>query len=153
VAAMTAGPPLHSAMSQQNVEVVRRSWEAFNRGGLDAIEEFWHPDIEWRAAEGEVDDFGVFRGRDTMRRYYGDWLETFDEWHAEVEEIVFHDEERVVALIHSSARGRTSGVRTEGRYAIVYTVRGDQIVSGREYGTRDQALEAVSTAGGEGSPA
>jgi ketosteroid isomerase-like protein len=140
-------------VSQENVEVVRRSWEAFNRGGLDAIEEFWHPDIEWRAAEGEVDDVGMFRGRDSMRRYYGDWLETLDELRAEVEEIVFQDDERVVALIHTSARGRTSGVPTEGRYAIVYTVRGGQIVSGREYGTRDQALEAVSTAGGGGSPA
>jgi ketosteroid isomerase-like protein len=140
-------------MSQDNVEVVRRSWEAFNRGGLDAVEEFWHPDIEWRAAEGEVDDIGVFRGRDKMRRYYADWLETFDDWHAEVEEIVFQDDERVAAVVRTSARGRTSGVRTKGRYAIVYTVRDGQIVAGREYGTRDQALEAASTAGGGGSPA
>lgn len=137
------------------MEVVRRSWEAFNRGGLDAIEEFWHPDIEWRAAEGEVDDIGVFRGRDGMRRYYGDWLDTFDDWQVEVAEVVFHEDECVVAVVRSSARGRASGVRTHGRYAIVYTVRGGQIVSGREYGTTDQALEALrpNTAAGGGSPA
>jgi ketosteroid isomerase-like protein len=142
-------------MSQENVEIVRRSWEAFNRGGLDAIEEFWHPDIEWRAAEGEVDDIGVFRGRDKMRRYYGDWLETFDDWHVEVADVAFHDDERVVAVVRSSARGRASGVRTHGRYAIVYAVRDGQIVSGREYATADQALEALppSAAAGGGSPA
>jgi ketosteroid isomerase-like protein len=130
-------------MSAENVEVVRRSWDALNRGGLDAIAEFWHPDIEWRAAEGEVDDVGVFNGREAMRRYYGDWLDTFDEWQAEVEEVVFEDDERVVAVIHTSARGRASGVRAEGHYAIVYTVREGQIVRGREYGSPEQALEAV----------
>jgi ketosteroid isomerase-like protein len=134
-------------MSQENVEVVRRSWDALNRGGLDAIEEFWHPDIEWRAAEGEVDDVGVFRGRDKMRGYYADWLDMLDDWHAEVEEIVFEDEERVAAVIRTSARGKASGAPAEGRYAIVYTVRGGQIVSGREYVTRDQALEAVGLGG------
>jgi ketosteroid isomerase-like protein len=130
-------------MSRENVEVVRRSWEAFNRGGLDAIAEFWHPDIEWRAAEGEVDDVGVLRGRATMRRYYADWLEMFDEWHAEVEEIVFDGDDRVVAVVRTSARGRASGAPSEGRYAVVYTIRGGQIVSGREYVTPEQALEAV----------
>jgi ketosteroid isomerase-like protein len=130
-------------MSQENVDLVRRSWEAFNTGGLDAIEQFWHPDIEWRAAEGEVDDIGAFRGRERMRRYYADWLEMLDDWHAEVEEIVFDDDERVAAMIRTSARGRASGAPSEGRYAIVYTVRDGQIVSGREYVTREQALEAV----------
>jgi uncharacterized protein len=130
-------------MSKENVEVVRRSWEAFNRGGVDAMAEFWHPDIDWRAAEGEVDDIGVFRGRDRMRRYYADWLDTFDRFHVDIEEIVFEDDDRVAAVVRTSARGRASGVPSEGRYAIVYTVRGGQIVSGREYGTPEQALEAV----------
>jgi ketosteroid isomerase-like protein len=36
-----------------------------------------------------------------------------------------------------------SGVETELRYAVVYTVRNGNIVRGREYMDRDQALEAV----------
>jgi ketosteroid isomerase-like protein len=132
-------------MSQENVELVRRSWEAFNEGGLDAIEEFWHPDIEWRAAEGEVDDIGVFSGREAMRRYYGDWLDTFDEWQVDVEDVVFDDADRVVAVIRTSARARTSGLRVKGRYVVAYTLRGGQIVRGREYGTAEQALAAVGS--------
>jgi ketosteroid isomerase-like protein len=110
---------------------------------LDAIAEFWHPDIEWRAAEGEVDDIGVFKGRDAMRRYYADWLDMFDEFHAEVEEVIFHADDRVVAVIHTSARGRGSRAPAEGRYCVVYRVRDGQVVSGREYTTREQALDAV----------
>ena len=38
-------------MSQENVEIVRKSLEALNPD-LDAVTEFWHPEIDWRAIEG-----------------------------------------------------------------------------------------------------
>jgi hypothetical protein len=66
------------AMSEENVELVRRYFPAYEQGGLDAWAEFWHPDIRWRAAEGALDDVGVFHGHDAMRRYYREWEETFD---------------------------------------------------------------------------
>jgi ketosteroid isomerase-like protein len=34
-------------MSQENVEVVRRGYEAFNRGDFDAAMEVVHPEIEF----------------------------------------------------------------------------------------------------------
>ena len=46
-------------MSQENVEIVRRYFAAYERGGLDARAEFWHPDITWRAAEGALDGVGL----------------------------------------------------------------------------------------------
>jgi ketosteroid isomerase-like protein len=46
-------------------------------------------------------------------------------------------------VVHNSGRGRSSGVRTDGRYYVVCTVRDGRIVSGREYETREQALEAA----------
>jgi ketosteroid isomerase-like protein len=52
------------AMSEENVEIVRRSFAAYDSGGLDAVAEFWRPDIEWRAVEGYIDDVGVIRGPD-----------------------------------------------------------------------------------------
>ena len=50
-------------MSQESVDIVRRSWSAFVEGGLDSLEEFWSEDIEWRAIEGAPDDVGEIRGR------------------------------------------------------------------------------------------
>jgi ketosteroid isomerase-like protein len=64
-------------MSQENVEVVRQYFAAFDEGGLDAVAEFWHPEISWRAVEGYLDDVGVMRGPDAMRDYYRQWEETF----------------------------------------------------------------------------
>jgi ketosteroid isomerase-like protein len=56
-------------VSQENVEIVRRMLQAFADGGLDAMAEFWDPDIDWRAAEGAVDDVGEMHGRVAVRRY------------------------------------------------------------------------------------
>ena len=130
-------------MSQENVEVVRAQFQAFQAGGLDDVAKYWHPDIEWRAVEGAADDVGVMRGESRLRRYYQDWIETMDALQAEVEEVLFDDDQRVAAIVRNSGRGRASGVMTEGRYYVACTIRDGRIVSGREYETRDQALEAV----------
>jgi ketosteroid isomerase-like protein len=133
-------------MAPGNVEVVRRHFAAFDRG-LDAAAGFWHPEIEWRAVEGAADDVGVMRGHAALRRYYADWIETFEELGAEVEDVIFEGEDRVAVVIHHWGRGRTSGVRAEGRYYVACTVRDGQIVSGREYATREEALQAVEPPG------
>jgi len=65
-------------MSRENVEVVRQMLEAFADGGLDAMAEFWDPDIDWRAAEGAIDDVGEMHGSVAVRRYIQDWIDTFD---------------------------------------------------------------------------
>jgi ketosteroid isomerase-like protein len=130
-------------MSQENVEVVRRQFEAFRDGTLDDAAKYWHPDIEWRAIEGAADDVGVIRGESRLRGYYQDWIDTMDAMEAHVEEVLFDGDERVAAVIRNSGRGRASGVLTRGRYYVACTVRHGRIVSGREYATRAQALEAV----------
>ncbi len=134
-------------MSRENVEVVRRSWEALEDGGIDATAEFWHPDIEWRAVEGALDDVGVFSGRDAMRRYYEEWLEMFDEFRAELEEVIFATGDRVGGVVHTAGRARGSERWVEGRYAVIYTVRDRRIVRGREYATAEQAREAAGLPG------
>ena len=130
-------------MSKENVEVVRRQFEAFRDGGLDAVAGYWHANIEWRAVEGAADDVGLIRGEHALRRYYQDWLDSMDALQAELEEVLFDDGEQVAAVIRNSGRGRVSGVLTQGRYYVACTVRDGRIVSGREYETREQALEAV----------
>jgi ketosteroid isomerase-like protein len=129
--------------ASENVAVVQRQFEAFGNGGLDAVAEFWHPDIDWRAVEGAADDVGVLRGRDAVRRYYAGWAETFEDLRADVGEVLFDAGDRVAVTVHNSGRGRASGVSTSGRYYVACTVRDGLIVSGREYGTPDEALEAA----------
>ncbi len=131
-------------MPQENADVVRRQFEALERGSVDAAAEFWHPDIDWRAVEGAADDVGVMQGHAALRRYYEDWFDAFDELRAEVDEVVYESGDRVVVSVRNSGRGRASGVTTEGRYFVVCTVLDGLILSGREHETRGQAIAALS---------
>ena len=129
-------------MSRENVEIVRRYLAAYDSGGLDVVAEFWHPDIEWRAVEGYIDDVGVIRGPDGMRQYYEQWEETFDAIRTEIEELIEADDQ-LVAIVRSVGRMKDSDAEIDIRYAVVISVRDGKIARGREYSTRQEALEAV----------
>jgi ketosteroid isomerase-like protein len=130
-------------MSQENVEVLRQQFDAFKSGNLDVVAKFWHSDIDWRAVKGAADDVGIMRGTQALRQYYEDWLETFDELQAEVEEVIYESDELCAVVVHNSGRPRGSSSLVQGRYYVVCKVRQRLIVSGREYETRSEALEAV----------
>jgi len=130
-------------MSQENVDVVRRMLQAFADGGLDAVDEFVDPDIDWRAAEGAVDDVGEMHGPVAVRRYVQDWIDTFDDFSVVVEELRDVGDDRVVAIQRLSGRAKLSGTETDLRYAVVSTVHDGKVVRVREYLSIDEALEAV----------
>jgi ketosteroid isomerase-like protein len=46
-------------------------------------------------------------------------------------------------LSNTSGRAKLSGVETELTYAVVYTIRNGKVARGREYWTKDQALEVA----------
>ena len=131
-------------MSEENVEVARQMLQAFADGGLDAVAEFWDPDIDWRAAEGALDDVGEMHGPVAVRRYIQDWIDTFDDSSVVAEELRDVGDDRVLAIQRVNGRAKLSGVETEIRYAVVYTLRDGKVVRGREYLSLDQALEAVN---------
>ena len=130
-------------MSAENVEVVRASWEGWNGEGMDALSRHWHPEITWRAIEGAPDDVGPMEGRDAVRAYVADWHEMFDNLRVEPVEVMDASDETVVAMQRASGVAKGSGVPTELVYGVVYTVRNGLIVRGREYATREAALEAA----------
>jgi ketosteroid isomerase-like protein len=130
-------------MSEENVEVVRNSLIAYAERGLDAVTQFWDADINWRAIEGAPDDVGEMHGREAVRRYLQEWIDVFDNVTNVPEELTDLGDDRVLAMQHATGRAKGSGVETEIRYAVIYTVRDGKIVRGREYIDRNQALEAV----------
>lgn len=54
-------------MSEENVEVVKDALDAFGRGGLDAMADYWTEDVEHRAVEGAIDDRGPMHGKAAVR--------------------------------------------------------------------------------------
>ena len=134
-------------MSQENVELVRTwylQFPALNSEALDFMyEHIWDSAIDWRAMAGAPDDLGPIEGRDAMRRYLEEGLEVFDDVILEAEELIDGGEEQVVVVLRFTGRGKLSGVESQLKFAILYTLRDGRIVSGREYATKEEALEAV----------
>ena len=130
-------------MSQENVRTVADTISAFNRGDLDTWSEYLTDDLDYRAAEGAPDDPGPIHGIDAMRTYVEDWRETFDDFRGEPIELIDVGEDRVIAVMRISGRAKLSGVETDLTFAVLYTIRDGKIARGREYWTREDALEAA----------
>jgi ketosteroid isomerase-like protein len=128
-------------MSQENVQLVKAALDAAG-DGVDAALSCWTDDLDYRAVEGAVDDRGPIHGKDAMRGYAEDWLETFDDLKTEAVELIDADD-LVIAVLRASGRAKQSGVETSLTYAVVYTIREGKIARGREYWTREEALEAA----------
>jgi ketosteroid isomerase-like protein len=71
------------------------------------------------------------------------WVEPYEDWRIEVEEIVDAGGERVVALLHQVGRLHGSESEVEMRYGIVYSFREGKISHAAPYATYKQALEAA----------
>jgi ketosteroid isomerase-like protein len=130
-------------MSEENVAVVEAAWNAFARDGLDALAAYWTEDVDHRAIEGAPDDRGPMHGKKALRAYAQDWLDTFDNVKTEVVELIDVEEDKVIAVLRVSGRAKLSGIETELTYAVAYTIQDGKIARGREYATREQALEAA----------
>jgi uncharacterized protein len=130
-------------MLQENVEILRRGFEAFNAGDLDRmVSEFVAPDVEYCTSR-EDPDAATHRGRQAYRRYVEQWMESFDGLRADVDEYIDAGDDRVFTWIRWTGRGRKSGADADWHLAIIYTMREGQIVQGEEYFDRAEALEAV----------
>jgi ketosteroid isomerase-like protein len=134
-------------MSQENVELLRSWYARFRVQNSEVLDYFyqhvWDPAIDWRAMAGAPDDLGPIEGRDAMRRYLEEGLEVFDDVILEAEELIDGGEDQVVVVLRFTGRGKLSGVESQLKFAILYTLRDGRIVSGREYATKEEALEAV----------
>ena len=131
-------------MSQKNVEIVRDAVVAYNLGDLDAfLDEYWTDDIDYRAVEGAPDDHGPIHGKAEMRAYMQDWFDTFDDLKVEPLEVIDAGQDQAVAVVRFGGRAKLSGVEVDLTFAALYTVRDGKVARGREYWTKEQALEAA----------
>ena len=128
-------------MRDSEVQAVRDSYGALNSGDIEATLAVTAPDVEWHESSA-LPDAGVYRGRDALRAFLEDFLESWERFHQVVEEVVVEGD-RVALMIHLAARGRGSGADVDARYAHVWTLRDGRAVRVDAYYDRDAALRAI----------
>jgi ketosteroid isomerase-like protein len=130
-------------MSQEHVDAVRRTLNAWNRRDVEAWLAPSHPEIEWTSevAQRMQGSETVYRGRAEMRRFW-------DEWHAiwdvniDIAE-VFDLGETIVALARVRTRGESSGIDLERPIAYVFEFEDGLARRARAYFDPQEALAAV----------
>lgn len=127
-------------MSEDNVEVVRRAFQAYQRQDGETLFALLHPEIVWhdRPETGR----GSFHGHDGVVQFFAALAEVWEDVTYEAEEIIDAGDD-VVLFLRQSARGAGSGVPVEERLAMVGRVEQGQLISIRVYTSREDALEAV----------
>ena len=124
-------------MSQENVEIVRKAWDAYTRGDYDRVGGFHDPNIVVVTLED-----GVIYGNADALANYERWNEAWEGAESTLEEVRGHGD-RVFLAGRFQARGRASGVEVDARVYEVYMLRDGKILRIDEYEHRAEALEAA----------
>ena len=129
-------------MSEENIEIVRRSTDAYNRRDLDGILENWAPDavVDWTNSRGL--EVAVVRGHEAIRAFMQRFLETFDEIRLELNDIVEVEDDLLVVENVAHVRGR-DGIETQARSAWLISIQDGMQTSLTMYQTKQEALEAA----------
>jgi ketosteroid isomerase-like protein len=131
-------------MSQENIEIVRRSIEAWNRRDLAAWSTSLHPDAEIDWSRSRAPFKGVYRGDYGIESFWDLFWSTFRDVQIEIHSLTESGSEVVVSNT-AHMRGR-EGIEVVARSALVNTVENGQITRLRLYQEQAEALEAVGLA-------
>jgi ketosteroid isomerase-like protein len=131
-------------VSEENVEVVRRSFEAFARGDFEAAFAAHDPSTEWCTAADEPDQ-QTYRGITGLRTFVGSLTDT---WEGRFEQVMEFEAfidcgEWVVVPWSAQLQGKGSGISVQVKETYAVRVQGGKIVRVEEYRSSDEALEAI----------
>ena len=133
-------------MSEENVELVRKLFEAFNGGGVEAALRLLPPDVVWYPFPEWVEE-SEYRGYDGIRRVMAVWTENFDEYAVDVHQVLDAGDQ-VVALIEQAALIKGSPDPVRQPVGALFSRFSEGVVGEAHYFmTWKEALEAAGPQG------
>ena len=148
-------------MSQENVELVRRYIEAVDRGlraywrdprsaeeslnagelGPEGVElaSLVHPNVEWKTALTGV----TYRGYVGLSRGFDQLVDAAQDYRVTLKQAEDLGEDRVLAVVEASMKGKSSDIDVNATIFSVVTVRDGLITRMDEFLERRDALDAA----------
>jgi ketosteroid isomerase-like protein len=127
-------------MSQENVEIVRRMWDATLGDDPVSALSFYDPDVEWDGTN--LPDGKVARGHEAIVDHVLRWAEMWDDWTVEPEQFIDAGGDQVIVVLRETGRS-DSGLQMDERHAELYIVRDGKVVYRKGFSDPEEALEAA----------
>jgi ketosteroid isomerase-like protein len=148
-------------MSQENVEIVRRYYEAtakafeaywenprsaedaLNAGDLGPegaeMARYVHPNIEWKTALTGI----TYRGYPGLAKGWDQLVDAAQEYRIGLQEVSELDVDIVLAVVEAAMKGKASDIEVQAVVFCLVTLQDGQIIRMDEYLERSEALEAA----------
>ena len=129
----------------EDVKTLRGAYESLNTGDIEGAMAVLDEDAEW-CEHSDLPEAGLYRGRDSIRGFLESFLESWDDFSQETEDVLA-GEGCVLILLRSRARGKGSGIAVEARYAHLWTMEDGRGTRVDAYFDSDEALKVFRRSG------
>jgi uncharacterized protein (TIGR02246 family) len=100
---------------QPIAELTRRAFALWNARDFEGLLELFEPDATWDMRPSGIPGMGEYKGHDSIRRWFGQWLEVFPDSHVEVQEVEVRGDWGMAAILQW-ASGGSSGASVQFNY-------------------------------------
>ena len=115
----------------ENAAIMRRGYEAFNKGDMNTLTEIFDEGASWQTP-GRSKLANDYKGREAVFAYFGRLgLETGGTFRANLEHLLADDGGRVVGIQRNSAE--RDGKHLDVAVCIVFELKNGRVTGGREH--------------------
>jgi uncharacterized protein len=130
-------------MSEENVEIVRNAFAAFDRGDIEGVLRLCAEDIVIYQPPELPDASREQHGHRGVLEAFAIWPEQWDDYRMEILKIAAAPGGKVFVTTRARGRGKQSGLEVDMEFSFVFTVRDGKISEWRLFVQEDRALEAA----------
>lgn len=130
-------------MSAENLEILRRGWDAWLGGDLPGLLRECDPEVVWDTTHYRDWPESGYRGIEGFERFLSEWLVVWEDYEIGVDELLTAPNGRVVTLFWHRGKGRRSGLAMEEELLQIATVRDGKITYIDIYDDRAEGLRAA----------
>jgi ketosteroid isomerase-like protein len=124
-------------MSEENVEIVRRAYDALDGRDWEALFSDTRPEFRM-----ETQLQGSYRGREAVQAFLEDQDDSFGSWSTEPQEF-FDTKDQVAVIVKVTAKPKGSSAAIEIKNGHLWTLQGGAILSLTTFPKPGEALEAA----------
>jgi ketosteroid isomerase-like protein len=131
-------------MSQENVDAMRRVYEAMARGDFWAAREVFDPEIEWEwsARMSGLTGVGTYHGIEGVEAATRDVFEAWDWFWQEADKFIEAGDD-VVVLTHMHGRLKETEQEVQSKAGELWTFRDGKVIRHKSFDSPAEALDAA----------